>query len=98
MSVETGPPGKWTATYQRRPSAGGTKDAHVLTRPTVSKVSSKALNPFTYRTVRSIQSLDDLAALLQSPDDWRDAYARITEDEDIMDAFETFCQLSTNEI
>ncbi|KAJ3012162.1 UNVERIFIED_CONTAM: hypothetical protein HDU68_001345, partial [Siphonaria sp. JEL0065] len=46
-------------------------DVVLIRKPTASNLSH-LLNPHIYRNIRNVGTLDDLAALLDTPDDWEE--------------------------
>ena len=56
----------------------------LIQKPTASNVLHTALNPMIYRNVQNAGSLNDLAVLLKSPEDWEARYNYIIQDGEIM--------------
>lgn len=55
-------------------------EIYSVSHPTASKLQYHCLNPFIYRRIGPIGSLDDLSAMLESPPDWAITFANITKD------------------
>jgi hypothetical protein len=68
-------------------------DVVLIRKPTASNLSHRLLNPHIYRNIRNVGTLDDLAALLDTPDDWEKRYNQITADEDIIRDMDDFRNL-----
>jgi hypothetical protein len=68
----------------------------LIIKPTVSKMSHQMLNPFIYRNIKNVGSLNDLAKLLQAPDDWESKYNDIMKDNFLQRKLVKFSQLDVN--
>ena len=65
-------------------------DAVLIRKPTASNLTHKLLNPFIYRNIQNVGTLNDLAALLDTPDDWEVRYNQIISDGHIITALNHF--------
>jgi hypothetical protein len=68
-------------------------DVSLVKRPTASKISHEALNPYVYRQTQRIESLDALATLLKAPDDWERRYEAVVATDHIATLFGMFRRL-----
>ena len=67
----------------------------LIRKPTASHMSHRLLNPLIYRNIRNVGTLNDLAVLLDAPDDWEDRYNhQVVADEDIIWDMDRFRNLS----
>ena len=71
-------------------------DVILIRKPTASNLSHRLLNPHIYRNIKNAGTLDDLAALLDTPDDWEERYNQAVADEDIILDMEDFRNLPDN--
>ena len=55
-------------------------DVVLIRKPTASNLSHRQLNPFIYRNIQNAGSLDNLASLLDTPDDWEVRYNQVVAD------------------
>jgi hypothetical protein len=65
----------------------------LVTRSTASKISHQALNPYVYRQIQPIRSLDALATLLKAPEDWQQSSAAVVATDHIVALFDIFRRL-----
>ena len=56
-------------------------DVVLIRKPTASYLSHRLLNPHIYRNIKNVGTLDDLAALLNAPDEWEERYNQVIADE-----------------
>jgi hypothetical protein len=56
-------------------------------------MSHRLLNPFIYRNIKNVGTLNDLAALLDTPDDWEGRYNQVVADGRILSDMEDFRNL-----
>ena len=66
----------------------------LIRKPTASNLSHRLLNPFIYRNIESVGTLDDLATLLDTPDDWKVRYNQVVADGDIIQDMNDFRNLN----
>ncbi|KAJ3413504.1 hypothetical protein HDV05_007887 [Chytridiales sp. JEL 0842] len=79
----------WILNPQSWKTEDGT-DVVLIRKPTASHLSHRLLNPFIYRTVENAGTLHDLAALLDTPDDWEKRYNDITADDYLFESLRNF--------
>jgi hypothetical protein len=65
----------------------------LITQPAASNMSHRLLNPFIYRNIRNVGTLNDLAALLDTPDDWEERCNNVIADSRIVSQMEYFRNL-----
>jgi hypothetical protein len=65
----------------------------LIRKPTASKMSHRLLNPFIYRNIQNAGTLDELVALLDTPDNWEDRYDQVVADGDIIRDMDDFRSL-----
>ena len=82
----------WILEPQTWQTSDGT-DVVLIRKPTASNMSHRLLNPFIYRNIRNLGTLDDLAALLDTPDDWEERYNQVVADRDILRDMDDFRSL-----
>ncbi len=100
MDLQISPPSAWILEPQDWQSTEGT-DVVLIRKPTASNLSHRLLNPFIYRNIRNVGTLDDLAVLLekpndgedQKPNDWEDRYNQVVADGDIIQDMDDFRNL-----
>jgi hypothetical protein len=63
-------------------------DVMLIVKPTASYMSHRLLNPYVYRNIRNLGTLQDLADLLNTPNDWESHYNRVIRIDSKMDEFE----------
>jgi hypothetical protein len=68
-------------------------DVVLVRKPTASNLSHRLLNPFIYRNIGNVGTLDALATLLDTPDDWETKYNQIVQDGRIIRMFNRFMTL-----
>lgn len=86
------PSGAWILEPQTWKTTEGT-DVVLIRKPTASNMSHRLLNPFIYRNIRKVGTLNDLAALLHTPDDWEERYNQVVADGDIIQDMDDFRNL-----
>ena len=52
----------------------------LIRKPTASNMSHRLLNPYIYRNIQNVGSLADLAALLETANDWDKRYNQLVDD------------------
>ncbi|MFN7882021.1 MAG: hypothetical protein ACK5PF_03270, partial [bacterium] len=82
----------WICETQSWQTTDGT--AVVLIRqPTASNMSHRLLNAYIYRNIKKVGTLNDLAALLGTPEDWEERYNNVVADGLIVRYMEDFRNL-----
>ena len=71
-------------------------DVILVRKPTASNLSHRVLNPYIYRNIRNAGTLDNLAALLESPGDWAERYNKVIENGLILQDLSIFRNLPEN--
>jgi hypothetical protein len=66
----------------------------LIRKPTASNISHRPLNPFIYRNIQTAGTLDDLASLLDTPDDWEVRYNQVVGDGYIINQMNDFRNLT----
>jgi len=84
-----GQPSAWVLEPQNWPTSQGT-NVVLVRKPTASNLSHRLLNPFIYRNIGNVGSLDALATLLGTPTDWEVTYDRIVNDNRIPNQLRLF--------
>ncbi|KAJ8331773.1 hypothetical protein QVD99_002020 [Batrachochytrium dendrobatidis] len=92
MDQQIMPPSAWILEPQAWQTTEGT-DVVLIRKPTASNLSHRLLHPFIYRNVKNIGTLDDLAALLDTPDDWEERYNQVVADGDTIRDMDDFRNL-----
>jgi hypothetical protein len=69
-------------------------DVVLIRKPTASNMSHRLLNPHIYRNIRNVGTLEDLAALLDTPDDWEARYNQVIADGYLIRMLNHFRDLS----
>ena len=82
----------WILEPQTRQTADGT-GVILIRRPTASNLTHRLLNPFIYSNIHNAGSLQNLATLLNTPDDWEVRYNQVVADGDIIRDMEDFRNL-----
>ena len=85
----------WILESQPRTTSEGT-NVVLIRKPTASNLSHRLLNPYIYRNIGNVGSLDALARLLQSPSDWEAQYNEVVEDGEIAWMLNAFYELPTD--
>ena len=70
------------------------QEFQLVLKPMASKLSHRLLNPFIYRNIQNVGSLDQLAILLDSPPDWEVRYDHVKRNSIIQRQFEVFRNLA----
>ena len=65
----------------------------LIRKPTASNMSHRLLNPFIYRNIKNVGTLNDLAALLDTPDDWEARYNQVVANGYIINQMDSFRNL-----
>ena len=68
-------------------------DVVLVRKPTASNLSHRLLNPFIYRNIQNVGTLDALATLLDTPDNWKTNYNQIVQDGRIIKMLNRFIAL-----
>ena len=66
----------------------------MIRKPTASNLSHRLLNPFIYRNIQTAGTLNDLAILLDTPDDWEVRYNQVVADGRIIRKLNRFSALA----
>ena len=82
----------WLLEPQTWKTTDGT-DVVLVRKPTASNLSHRLLNPFIYRNIQNVGTLDALASLLDTPDDWESKYNQIVRDGRIIRKLNRFSAL-----
>ncbi|KAK6093345.1 hypothetical protein MT418_006663 [Batrachochytrium dendrobatidis] len=82
----------WILEPQTWKTTEGT-DVVLVRNPTASNLSHRLLNPFIYRNIQNVGTLDALAALLDTPSDWEEKYNQIAQDGYIIRKLNRFSAL-----
>jgi hypothetical protein len=92
----TPPPGETSAWVLEPQSWTTTENTPVvlIRKPTASNMSHRLLNPHIYRNIKNAGTLDDLAALLDTPDDWEERYNQVVADGRIIRMLNRFSALA----
>jgi hypothetical protein len=69
------------------------QEFQLVVKPMASKLSHRLLNPFIYRNIQNVGSLDQLAILLDAPPDWEVRYDHVKRNSIIQRQFEVFRNL-----
>ncbi|KAH6596261.1 hypothetical protein BASA50_005305 [Batrachochytrium salamandrivorans] len=92
ITTTSGETSAWVLEPQTWKTTEGT-DVVLIRKPTASNLSHRLLNPFIYRNIQNVGTLDDLAALLDTPDDWEVRYNQIVDDGYIIGQMNRFRNL-----
>ena len=93
ISTLSGADSAWVLEDQSGTTTDGTTVV-LIRKPTASRMSHRLLNPFIYRNIRNVGTLNDLAVLLDAPDDWEDRYNhQVVGDEDMICDMDLFRNL-----
>ena len=92
ISPPSGENSSWVLEPQNWKTTDGT-DVVLLRKPTASNLSHRLLNPFIYRNIQNVGTLDALATLLDSPSDWEVKYNQVIEDGYIIRKLNRFSSL-----
>ena len=91
IQINTGDPKQWSS-----------RDSHynpvnqTIIQPTASNTKTPQwLNPFLYRSMTPISSLDDLAIKLSTPDNWLERFQEISQISAVRNSLNNFCNLAT---
>jgi hypothetical protein len=85
-------PSAWVLEPQTWQTTEGT-DVVLIRKPTASNLSHSLLNPYIYRNIQKVGTLNDLAALLDTPDDWEVRYTQVVADGYIIRMLNLFSAL-----
>lgn len=66
----------------------------LIFRPTASHIFHRLLNPYVYRYIKYLGSLDFMAQLLKSPREWEVRYMNIVRDRRILEQMDRFRALA----
>ena len=76
----------------------GTRETHIIIQIIKQSASETKtpewLNPFLYRSITSISSLDDLAKKLSSPVNWRERFLEISRNNHVKNDLNNLCGLA----
>jgi hypothetical protein len=97
MDLQITPPSgensAWILEAQSWTTAEGS-DVVLIRKPTASNLSHRLLNPFIYRNIQTAGTLDELATLLDTPDDWQVRYNQVVADGRIIRKLNRFSALA----
>ena len=82
----------WVLEPQARQTTEKT-DIVLVRKPTASNLLHRNLNPFIYRNIQKVDTLDDLAVLLDTPRDWEQKYNQVVQDGYIIRKLNRFSTL-----
>ena len=97
MDQQITPPSGENSAWILEPQAWETtegSDVVLIRKPTASNLSHRLLNPFIYRNIYTAGTLDDLASLLDTPDDWEVRYNQVVADGRIIRKLNRFSALA----
>lgn len=83
----------WILEPQTWKTAEGS-DVVLIRKPTASNLSHRLLNPFIYRNIHTAGTLNDLAILMDTPDDWEVRYNQVVADGRIIRKLNRFGSLA----
>ena len=83
----------WILEPQTWKTAEGS-DVVLIRKPTASNLAHRLLNPFIYRNIQTAGTLNDLAILLDTPDDWKVRYNQVVADGRIIRKLNRFSALA----
>ena len=83
IAPPSGEASSWILEQQSWKTTEGT-NVVLVRKPTASNMSHRLLNPFIYRNIQNVGSLNDLARMLESPLDWEAQYNRVVQDGRIL--------------
>ena len=92
LEQQTGTNSAWTVSRQPWKTADE-KDVILIKRPTASCLSHRLLNPYIYRNIKDVGSLDNLASLLEAPNDWESIYKTVVAKRFVVDKLNQFIAL-----
>ena len=92
ITQSSGENSAWLLAPQTWKTAEGS-DVVLIRKPTASNLSHRLLNPFIYRNIHTAGTLDDLASLLDTPDDWEVFYNQVVADGRIIRKLNRFSAL-----
>ncbi|KAH6583368.1 hypothetical protein BASA60_001492 [Batrachochytrium salamandrivorans] len=92
ITTPSGETSAWVLEPQTWKTTEGT-DVVLIRKPTASNLSHRLLNPFIYRNIQNVGTLDDLAALLDTPGDWEVRYNQVVDNGYIIDQMNRFRNL-----
>ena len=93
MDEQINPPSGETSAWLLEPQSWKTTegtDVVLIRKPTASDLSHRVLNPFIYRNIQNVGTLDQLATLLGTPSDWESKYNQVIQDRVIIGLFKHF--------
>ena len=82
MDNQITPPSGQRSNWVLEPQSWTTSDGIkvvLVRKPTASNLSHRLLNPFTYRNIQNVGTLDALATLLETPANWEESYNQIVQ-------------------
>jgi hypothetical protein len=97
MDQKITPPSEENSAWKLEPQTWKTAEGAnvvLIRKPTASNLSHRLLNPFIYRNIHSAGTLDDLASLLDTPDDWEVRYNQVVADGRIIRKLNRFSALA----
>ena len=99
MDNQITPPSGQRSNWVLEPQSWTTSDGIkvvLVRKPTASNLSHRLLNPFTYRNIQNVGTLDALATLLETPANWEESYNQIVQNRLILGKFTRFTRLPEN--
>jgi hypothetical protein len=96
MDQQITPPSEENSAWILEPRSWETSEGTpvvLIRQPAASNMSHRLLNPFIYRNIRNAGTLNDLAAFLDTPDDWEERYNNVVDDGFIGTLMENFRNL-----
>ncbi|KAI8896739.1 hypothetical protein BC833DRAFT_527887 [Globomyces pollinis-pini] len=93
MDQQITPPSAWILEPQTWKTAEGS-DVVLIRKPAASNLAHRLLNPFIYRNIQTAGTLNDLAILLDTIDDWEVRYNQVVADGRIIRKFNRFSALA----
>ena len=82
----------WILGPQSLKTAHG-KNVVLIRKPTASNMSFQLLNPYIYRNIQNIGTLDQLAAMLNAPSNWNERYHQVIANGVVLGLMQHLCSL-----
>ena len=70
------------------------QEFQLIVKPTASKLSHRLLNPFIYRNIKNVGTLNQLSILLDAPEDWETHYNQVRGNYVVNNQLEEFRNLA----
>ena len=90
--LRTGTKSDWIVKAQKNKTSKG-ETVELISRPTASNLSHRLLNPYIYRNIKEIESLNHLATLLETPNEWESIFNTLMSKRIIAEEFQIFNEL-----